>query len=676
MTTRLHALVITLLFAAPTLRAQQWIAPTPEELSMTSIPEVPGAPAVYLFKEETADDALHAQSFYVRLKVLTEGGKEYANVELPYYVGVAGAKIDDIAGRTIQPNGTIVPFTGKPYEKIVQKGVNNGQDYKVKVKVFSLPAVEIGSIIEYRYSLRTDDHYFNHPDWIIQTALYTRKAHYMWRPTDLMLTSEDGKQVSSTVAWTPILPPGAEVKQTAVQIKRGYDGGSLQLDLNVHDIPPVPKEAFMPPMQSLSYKVLFYYTSYKTAKDYWNAQGKQWSRARDKFIGPGSGVTEETRTLTAGVDSPEQKLRKIYADVMTFENTDFTREHDASEEKATGLKDMKSTDDVLARKRGNGDQLTELFVAMARAAGMKAYVMGVADRNRRFFIPGYLSLNQLDDLVAIVNVGGKEMYFDPGQRYCSFGRLTWRHALVGGLAQTDGLPQIISTPGPTYQDAHIKRVADLKLDERGVATGSVTLEYTGDSALVWRHDALRGDETSVRAALRRHLEQELPGGLEIRVETIDNLAQSELPLKVTYFVQGSVGSPTGKRLLVPANLFETNAKPRFPEPKRDLPIDMHYPSYIQDAVRLTLPDSLSIESVPVGTQAAISGTAAFSTKSETKPHSITLYRNFTMGRSLFESTAYDQLRGFYGKVEAGDQETLVLSRTGAPSAANAPAGGN
>ncbi len=66
---------------APT---QQWIAPTPEELSMTSQPEVPGASAVYLYREETTDDKLHMFSIYVRLKVLTERGKEFGNVELNY----------------------------------------------------------------------------------------------------------------------------------------------------------------------------------------------------------------------------------------------------------------------------------------------------------------------------------------------------------------------------------------------------------------------------------------------------------------------------------------------------------------------------------------------------------------------------------------------------------------
>jgi hypothetical protein len=42
----------------------QWTAPTKEELTMTSQPEVPGASAVYLFREEVTDDHLHMWSKY------------------------------------------------------------------------------------------------------------------------------------------------------------------------------------------------------------------------------------------------------------------------------------------------------------------------------------------------------------------------------------------------------------------------------------------------------------------------------------------------------------------------------------------------------------------------------------------------------------------------------------
>src|ERR1700733_1063815 len=107
--------------AAPLAHADQWTVPTKEELSMTSQPEVPGAAAVYLYREEKTTDDLHSFEIYIRLKVLTEKGKEYANVELPYSKGDGGISVGDIASRTIHPDGTVIPFTGKPYDKLIEK---------------------------------------------------------------------------------------------------------------------------------------------------------------------------------------------------------------------------------------------------------------------------------------------------------------------------------------------------------------------------------------------------------------------------------------------------------------------------------------------------------------------------------------------------------------------------
>lgn len=68
---------------------------------------------------------------------------------------------------------------------------------------------------------------------------------------------------------------------------------------------------------------------------------------------------------------------------MAMENTDYTREHGANENKAEGLGKVSNAFDVYRHKRGSGDQLTMLFVGMARAAGMKAYMMLVPDRSER-----------------------------------------------------------------------------------------------------------------------------------------------------------------------------------------------------------------------------------------------------------------------------------------------------
>ncbi len=98
----------------------QFQPPTDEELKMTTDPKAPGAAAVYLDYEEIANDPLHYQSTYARIKVLTEKGKTLATVELPYFLK-GSTKITDIKGRTIQPDGTIVPLTVKPEDLVVVK---------------------------------------------------------------------------------------------------------------------------------------------------------------------------------------------------------------------------------------------------------------------------------------------------------------------------------------------------------------------------------------------------------------------------------------------------------------------------------------------------------------------------------------------------------------------------
>jgi len=433
----------------------------------------------------------------------------------------------------------------------------------------------------------------------------------------------------------------------------------------------------MPPISSFSYRVLFYYTPYRTSEEYWRQEGKYWSKDRDKFIGPGSKVTEAVQQITAGEQSQDQKLRKIYAAVMQLENTDYTRERARSEDKAEGLREVHDTDDILERKRGSGDQLAQLFVAMARAAGMKAYVFAVTNRDRSLFTDYYLNMSQLDDDVAVVNVDGKEMYFDPGSRYCPYGHLDWKHTNASGIRQTEGGGTVIaSTVGEPYSFSRTQRIADLKMDEHGEVSGLVKVTYMGQPAISWRHRSLEGDTESFRRQLRTNLEEMLPGGMDVNVVSISQLDDYEKPLVVQYGIKGAAGSPTGKRLFVPADLFVTNEKPLFPHEKRELAVYFDYGSMVQDAVRIQFPQNIKAESVPAISHEQFEKFAAYSLTNEQKPNSVTVRRDLSLGQFFFEKKDYPALRDFYGKVENKDQEKLVLiaspteTGTGSPAASN------
>src|SRR5471032_841454 len=88
--------------------ADDWQPINPAELSMTGVPEAPGAAAVILYRQVDRDDTTDREYNYVRIKILTEEGRKYANVEIPFF-----RESEDVHGlkaRTIRPDGTIANF--------------------------------------------------------------------------------------------------------------------------------------------------------------------------------------------------------------------------------------------------------------------------------------------------------------------------------------------------------------------------------------------------------------------------------------------------------------------------------------------------------------------------------------------------------------------------------------
>jgi hypothetical protein len=132
-------------------------------------------------------------------------------------------------------------------------------------------------------------------------------------------------------------------------------------------------------------------------------------------------------------------------------------------------------------------------------------------------------------------------------------------------------------------------------------------------------------------------------------------------------VKGQIASSTGKRLILPADLFEVNVKPSFPHEKRDIPVYFDYPYMHQDAIRVHFPASLAVESMPATTAARFQNLAAYNMSTESTPTSVTIRRDYSLGTILFLTKEYPELRSFYSKMDTADQGSIVLNA--APGAA-------
>jgi Domain of Unknown Function with PDB structure (DUF3857) len=258
-------LLLLLAIASPVLLRAQFQKPTDEELKMTGDPKAPGAAAVYLYLEESTDDPRQFHGFYARIKVLQDAGKELATISIPYESD--DEKVVDFQGRTIHSDGTVIPLRGKPQDQLgpvttTRKGVKR----QINRKVFTLPGVEVGCILEYRYTLRYEGHLdqfsnilgrYTAPQWVIQRPYFVHKARFVFMPMKEFLPRiqtqpvvEVGEDRLSThnlqlnvLKWDLNLPEG---------VKLIFDSNYRYI-VDVTDVPPTPD------LNSGLYFVFFHY---------------------------------------------------------------------------------------------------------------------------------------------------------------------------------------------------------------------------------------------------------------------------------------------------------------------------------------------------------------------------------------------------------------------------------
>jgi len=632
---------------------------------MTADPKAPGADAVYFEVQENTDDPLHFHSFYARIKVLTEKGKDLANVELPYFRG--NSKITDIKGRTIQPDGTVVPLVGKP-EDLLVAGKGESQVGKM---VFTLPAVQVGSVLEYRYESRYDDNHFSSPQWEIQRHWFVHQAHYKFTPfkaflpglqnaTSTYLVDEHGNPVNSLI-WWPILPPGAQVTHDAA--------GHFSVD--VADIPPIPNEEWMPPLGSVLYKVLFYYKNASNAEDFWASEAKRWSKDVDHFAEPTKPIREAVSTLIAPTDSDLDKAKKIYKAVQALDNTDFTRKKDQAEMKQLGLHQAKRAEDTWAQKSGSSEDIALLYLSLAHAAGLTAYAMKVVDRESALFDPTYLSISQLDDTIILLSLNGKDIVLDPGEKMCPFATVHWRHSAAGGMRQSTDGHAAASSPLQPYTANTLTRIGDVTADEHGAVTGYFRFSMTGQEALHWRQLALRTDPDEVKKRFDEWLHSISPDGIEAHLDHFLGLDDPDVNLMAVVKAEGTLGTATSKRLLLPGFFFQTRGgHPFVNDDKRLEPVDMHYADQVSDQVTYHFPPTFTVEGAPQTAQISWAGHAVFGAKTVPASGQITVARQLFRAFTFVKAADYKDLHDFYQKLAAADQQQLVLTRTPAAKGAS------
>jgi hypothetical protein len=635
------------LLLCPLLCAGQgrpWLPVDSKDLQMKELKQIPGAQAALLYYADEIDDSSHNEFVYSRTKIFSDGGKQYANVEIPL---LEKFSVDNFLARTIHPDGKIVEMTARPYEKVVLKG----KRVRVRVQAFTFADVAAGDIIEYQYQLHQRDKELYHHHWEVQHDLFAVKEHFFFKYN---------KQYS--VRWLP---------SAGLQQSPEHDMKANTLQMDSENVPPFEAEDQMPPVAAYKWEVKFFYTTpyMSSPSAYWYEIGRGVSRWLDQYVGNSKEIATEATTVIGTETDPEKKLRKLYARAQEIRNLSYERHRTEKERKNEELKENKNALEVLHHGYGNRHEITRLFVALARGAGFTASVVFVSSRESRLFDREVLSFSQLDSEIARVRLNGKSIFLDPGTRFCPYGLLRWMRSGTAAMDMADP-GQLIATPGGSDESAYISRSAELKLDTEGAVKGEVRVEFMGVEALERRLSALDTDEAGRKKELEDELKQWLPANATVEMVAATGWESESESLTAVFNIDvPEFASAAGKRLMVPTALFQPKQKRVLKSGARKFPVYYSYAFSESDHINLKLPEGYTLETL-AAPQTAATVFARYSTGAATTGMYVNLDRSLKFNGVIFQPDRYDELRNFFSKVQAGDELQTVVRQSAAEAQAH------
>jgi transglutaminase-like putative cysteine protease len=631
-------------------RGEEWLPLDLSDPALKAPVVEKDADAEVIFWDVRLDDHLiDGLAFYnyLRIKVFTERGRALeSKVDITF---AGNFQIENIAARTIKPDGTIVDLNR---DDIFDRTIVKLGGAKVKAKSFAMPGVEVGSIIEYRWhEIRPQRiaYYIRLP---FQRDIPVRHVTYHFRPSARV-------RGAMRLAYFH-MPPTDLMKE-----KNNF------YSLTMTSVPAFREEPHMPPEDEVRPWMLVYYVRAGTPinkEKFWQDLGKQAYEIFKPSIKVNDEVRRAAREAVGSATTDEEKLQRLFDYCRRkIKNVNSLSSGMTAEERAD-RKQNKSPEDTLKSGEGNGFEINALFAALAAGAGCDARIILLSDRSDTFFDPGFPDPYFLSLISIAVKVGDKWRFLDPGSEYVSYGMLRWQEEGEDALVPDPSTPFFLNTPMSPPEESKETRSANLRLTQEGTVEGDVRIEYTGHLAVAMKKT--NDDESPIQReqTLRDAVKKQMATA-ELSDVHIENVTDPVKPFVYVYHVRvPGYAELTGKRIFLQPAFFQHGLGPVFSARDRKNNIYFAYPWSEQDEVTIELPGGYALESLdaldPISTGGISECKSGVYIQKDGRE--ITYRRSFLFGVGgsvFFLVNRYSQLKDYFDLLHHQDNYTIPLKQT-------------
>ncbi|MGM8361430.1 DUF3857 domain-containing protein [Flavobacterium sp. ARAG 55.4] len=592
----------------------------------------------------------------IRIKIYKKEGLDWANFEIPYYVGYQNlsdemVRFSDGVTYNIE-NGSIVK-TKLNNEGTFKDNVNENW----KKATITMPNVKVGSVIELKYIIISEN-LTKFPVFQIQYPIPANHVEYcseipeyfIYKPllTGYVKVKSDSKMEYASQTYDN------EYKQTS-----SFSYKQIKSTFDVDDVPPLLKENYVDNINN--YKSSLQYELETTR--YPNQPVKDYSQTWD-------GVA---RTIYADKTFGKELQERLYLieDLKRIINNQDKTISDSEKTNIVfqfiqnkmnwngkyGYYTDKGVKQAYLDRTGNVAEINFNLINMLNLAGITANPVLLSTVEHG--IPVFPNRTVFNYVVAAVEVNGERILLDAANKYTTNNvlplyALNWNGRLIRQDETSEEIKLIPDKPSKEFFNL-IVSVAD-----DGSISGKYLVQKTDYEALVFRER-----EANMKSENYLEKKENEFNGISISDYSVENkdINLSKAVVEKFTFATNNHCEVIGGKMYINPMLFFTIDKNPFVQEKRKMPVYFGYPRQEKYNLNFKIPEGYEVESIPKQLKMATEDKSLiFSVNSVVNGDNIQIAVSKEINIGIAAADLYEGLKSFYQKMIEMQHEKIVLKR--------------
>lgn len=620
--------------SSPWATRVDWVVPNPATIPGAGA--YPGEGAVILLDEgrlEVIATGPVSLSVFDRrrvVRIFNVRGHRFAYVAIPFG---QGTEVNSIRARTIAADGAITVLDPKNvFEVNLYPNFIFFSDQRAKL--FTLPAVTDGAIVEYEYTMTIQGRaYWN--SWAFQNEAPTMLSRFtLVKPRLWDVRSKTyGSGIWSKVEQYPTVSRSTQVWEA-------------------RDIPPVLSEPAMPPARELSWHVAFSPAGFET----WQDVGRWYHELSAPRMKIGGDVARLAAAVGGSGDRRE-KLRHLYEWVR--DNVRYV-----AVEIGIGGYQPHHAAEVCVNLYGDCKDMATLLCALGRAAGLDVRQALISTWQNGIPDTSLPSPSQFNHVIAYAPGAGIDsaVWMDATDKGAPFGTLPWYDQGLPALAiDPEGGSELLITPRAPGEANRERIEWDVRLDDSGGArVRGRTLTWGAPASELREQTALsswRGLAQWLSTSLARRV-----SGVTLDTVFAEGVNPVEDPLVLAYeFSVPAFAVRRDDRMILRPGMISSSVLPdHFRAAGRVHPVRFQYGSVTEQEITLRLPAGWTLR--PVRSHALASHFGAAGWEAAAGDSAVTFRSWHRFDARDIPPGEYPDFRKFLDEMRSRDEREVELVR--------------